>query len=187
MPTITRKKSPVDPTITPVTIPPIQRENICECARLDHRARSGKAFIARVESALTRHQTKIRRLPERSLPAHTIAGLKPIAQQAADLARLLNPENLPIEVSATLDAVDVMTGAVHRQLLDIAAAAQQAIKELEGMSGRGALDRQLKEARQAAGEELEDLYHRYAVEECDGNDRAEFLVTCEALLKGGRS
>jgi hypothetical protein len=183
MPTITRKKFPIDPSIPQVTIPAQTRMNLCESAGLDYRARSGKAFLGLVGRAITWHSAKIARLPQRSQPAHTIAALKPIAELAADLARRLNPENLPVEVSAELDAADVMTGAAHRYLLDLAAATGMAVKQLTGQGSRGVLERQLKEARQVAMDELAELHHQYANEECDANDLAEFLATCELLLK----
>jgi hypothetical protein len=183
VPTITKPKFPIDPSIPLVTIAPKQRRNICESAGLDPSSRAGKAFLGRVERAMSWHRTMLARIPQRSLPAHTVAALKPIAKQAADLARLLDPANLPIEVGATLDAADVMRGAAHRYLLDLATAAEQSIQKLKEQSRPGHHKRLIAETREQALNDLESIYLDLACEECGDDDRAEFLSHCVKCLK----
>jgi hypothetical protein len=183
MPTITRKKFPIDPNIPQVTLSETQRNNLAESACLDPSSRAGMAFLSRVEGALTWHTAMLRRVPERSLPSHTIAALKPIAELAAALARLLHPEKLPREVGAALDAVDVATGHAHRYLLDISTAAGHAIKQLTDQSGPGHQNRLIAETRERALRDLEAIYRDLAAGECDDGDLAEFLERVGKCLK----
>ena len=182
MPTVTKPKRPIDTKITPVKIAPKQRRNLCESAGHPPGSRAGKDFLARVSSRITWHANMIRRVPQRSLPAHTIAALKPIAKQAADLAQMVNSADLPIEVIAEL-GYEVITGA-HLTLTKVAYEAERAIQHLADQSRSGQVGRELKEARRQALNDLETLYRDFASDECDDDDRAEFLTTCRKLLRG---
>ena len=183
MPTLTRKKFPIDPTIPRVTIAPKRSRNLAESAGLDPSSRAGKAFLSRIEEALSWHSAMLRRVPERSLPPHTIAALKPIAEQAAALARSLHPANLSKEVGAQLDAADVASGHAHRYVLDLATAAEQAIKSLADQSGPGHHKRLLAETQGRALADLEVIFRDLACGECEDGDLAEFLQHCAKCLK----
>jgi hypothetical protein len=145
VPTITKPKRPIDPKIIPITIPAKDRRNICESAGLHHASRAGKAFLTKVEHKITWHWNMIKRVPLRSLPAHTVAALRPLATQAADLATALRPENMPVEVSAELDE-DVMTGQAHSYLTHLVVTIENAITRLESQSSQGQQKRLLAQA-----------------------------------------
>jgi len=102
-------------------------------------------------------------------------------RQAAELAMALHQERFPVEVSAALGD-DVMSGAAHVYLAELAARARRVIAELEDQGGQGVLDRRLKDARERALDDLDALYEDFASGDCDADDRAEFLETCGKLL-----
>jgi hypothetical protein len=181
VPTVTKPKRPIDPRITPVNIPAKLRRNLAESAGLDHRSRSGKDFLARAERVLTWHHAMLERVPQRSLPAHTIAALKPIARQAAALAPLLNPSNLPIEVLAELTGADI--DGAYTALIRLAYEAERGIKRLAGQASRGQYRRALQVAMESAMSDLRTLFRDHAHHGCDEDDCAEFLERCEKCLK----
>jgi hypothetical protein len=183
MPTVTRPKRPIDPKFTPVRIALKHRRNLVEAAGLFAGSPEAKGFLRRVEHKLTWHANMLKRVPLRSLPVHTRAALMLITKQAADLAQLLDPANLPIEVSVELGD-DVIGGAVHRTLSWLAYTAGQAAERLSGQSGRGQLDREMKEAHRQAITDLDGIYRRHAnPDACDAQDHREFLETCGRYLK----
>jgi hypothetical protein len=181
MPTITKPKGPIDPRITPVKLTSKQRDNICESAGHRPGSPAGKEFLVRVEHALAWNHAMIERVPHRSLPAHTIAALKPIARQAAALAPLLNRSNLPIEVLAELSEAD-LDGA-YTALIRLAYEAERGIKRLTGQASRGQYKRALQVAMEGAMSELRTLFRDHAHHGCDEDDCAEFLEHCAKCLK----
>jgi hypothetical protein len=182
MPTITKPKRPIDPELTPITIPPKRKRNICESAGLHYTSRAGKAFLKKVEHAITWHGNMIKRVPLRSLPAHTIAALRPLATQTAALAMALQPENLPVEVSSELGH-DVMTGHAHLYLTHLVATIENAITGLEGQGTQGQQKRLLAQAHEQAMADLEGIFRDFASGTCGDDDRAEFLTHCAKCLK----
>lgn len=182
MPTVTKPKRPIDPKITPITIPLKRRRNICESAGHRPGSRAGKDFLVRVERVLTWHHAMLERVPQRSLPAHTIAALTPIAKQAAALAPLLNGSNLPIDVLAELGAEGDIDGA-YVALIKIEYHARKAIERLAGQASRGQYKRELQIAREHAMHDLAAVFRDFAYSGSNDDDRAEFLSHCAKCLK----
>lgn len=185
MPTKTKPKQPVDAYMIPIRLKDADRAELCELCGFDRatdadEAKAGAMFSA-LEWLLTIEFNRLRRVPDRPLPAHVVAALEPIAQKANELAALLDPGNLPLRVLAELEVSDVTNGGAWHLLTVIAVAAEIAIFRNKGQSSTGKHKQAQREAMELAKLTIGNLFDAHAIdpEECD---KAAFLNICKKYL-----
>lgn len=179
MPTIPRSKPPVDAYIAPIHITSADVRKLKDLAfdpNEDPDGAIGISLISDVAELLPIAFNMLRRLPARPLPTHVVAALEPIAKKANELATLLHPDKLPMEVCRELGGYDV-SGIAWHLLTQISMSATVAIKRLEQQDCTGQHNRRLSEAMASVKTALEQIFDKYAIEPEDG-DKAEFLAIC---------
>jgi hypothetical protein len=190
MPTASKPKRPTDPYTIPVKILKPDRDLIVECLSADAADKSGQsdAFITSVEQLLSLHFNKMRRALDTPLPTHIVAALIPVERQSKELAALLNPHDLPIDVLRALNVSEVWDGQAWHLLMSIHVHASLAVDQLKKQPSSGI-------HVQLFGEQLEtarkDLAHQFSAcrplqpdddpKEYEGA-KQEFLKICRKYL-----
>jgi hypothetical protein len=184
MPTKTKPKRPVDAYMVPVRITEKDKLKLQDIAGFDRKTdpdgTRASSLSNALESFLTIHSNKLRRLHDKPLPTHVVAALKPIAKDADKLAALLHPNNLSMEVARELGGYDVAGKAWHL-LTEIRIAASFAIGKLEQQDCTGIHRKQHSDTMELAKADLGQLFSSHAIYPSDG-DEAEFIKICLRYL-----
>jgi len=185
MPTKTKPKKPVDPYMIPVRLKDADRVGLSDLCGFDRATdadgKKAEAMFSALEWLLTLEFNRLRRVPERPLPAHVVAALEPVAQKANELAALLHPGNLPVKVLAELDVPEVTDGDAWHFLTRIAGAAELAVRRLQAQDSTGKHKQAQKEAMDLAELTIGNLFDGHAIGQ-EGWEKADFLAICKKYL-----
>ena len=185
MPTKTKPKRPPDFYRIPVTLKPADKALLAELCGFDGATdpdgSKARQLVAGLESLLTLEFNRLRRIPLRPLAAHVVAALQPISKASKELAAMVHPSSLSVEVGSALQVWEAIDGRLWELLTNTHVAADVAITRLKAEQGRGQHKRLLKEATDLTRELLTNLFRSSAVDPVAG-DEAEFLKVCCAYL-----
>jgi hypothetical protein len=169
-------------------------ETLLECLDIDQHTEPERAqmAIAAIEHDLNACLNWMQRGADAPLPAHIVAALRPIAAQAEQLARLVDPARLPVAVLSALGQTALDNGQLCLALHELALSAQLAITRLNGRNSKGVHVQRAGEQLEAVQGVLEALYLRLRPEpealvdqvtEREYQDsKQEFMQICRGYL-----
>ena len=164
--------------------PPISKydqKQMLACAGIDDAIEAAKAtqFLLDVDAALAIGWATMLRIEDRPLPTHIAALLEPIARKSAELAELLHPLRLPVELRHMGTAINDTT---YQVVSEVNAAAELMITQLRKQESRGAHRKISGDALKEALDYLGRVFDSSAVDDPSQDDRKEFLEICRRYI-----
>lgn len=185
MPTKTKPKQAADSYRITVQINKSDRAELCEICGFDRGndadGARGRAMIAELESILTREFNRLRRIPNRPLPAHIKVQLEPIARITGELAKMLAPSALPVRVLSALNVDEVDDGRAWALLTRIHVAASVATASIKDSKDIGRHKKELSDGFKLADSLLRHFFESHAVEKSESDCHA-FVGVCRKYM-----